>query len=224
VGKPALLDTGERLARLGGHGAVPQTRYRFAGFTDHHAGCCDGLSRQSFDISVPLSMVAFLAGAMAFVTIVLLTDVTPRQVLSGVDWFIILFFVGLFVVLQGVNDSGLLIEMRSVFPGFGESAVPTLGWLTVFSAFLSNLVSNMPAVMLLGEMIPLSSTDLWLALASSSTLAGNATLIGAAANIIVAEKAEGMGVEVSFWEFFVAGLPMALLTLLISFLLLVAIV
>jgi Na+/H+ antiporter NhaD/arsenite permease-like protein len=175
-------------------------------------------------ISVPLSMVAFLAGVMAFVIIVLLTDVTPRQVLSGVDWSIILFFVGLFVVLQGVSDSGLLMEMRSIFPGFGEGAVPTLGWLTVFSAFLSNLVSNVPAVMLLGEMIPLSSTDLWLALASSSTLAGNATLIGAAANIIVAEKAEGMGVEVSFWKFIVVGLPVALLTLLISFFLLVVIV
>ena len=88
--------------------------------------------------------------------------------------------------------------------------------MTGLSAFLSNLVSNVPAVMLLSEMIPISHADLWLALASSSTLAGNATILGAAANVIVAEKAEGMGVEVNFWKFNLVGFPIAMVTLFVS--------
>ena len=88
--------------------------------------------------------------------------------------------------------------------------------MTGLSAFLSNLVSNVPAVMLLSEMIPISHADLWLALASSSTLAGNATILGAAANVIVAEKAEGMGVEVNFWKFTLVGFPIAMVTLFVS--------
>jgi len=85
---------------------------------------------------------------------------------------------------------------------------------------LSNLVSNVPSVMLLSELIPISETELWIALASSSTLAGNATILGAAANIIVAEKAEGMGVEVNFWKFTLVGFPVAMATLFVSTLML----
>jgi Na+/H+ antiporter NhaD/arsenite permease-like protein len=181
-----------------------------------------GFSLSSF-IGISLSMVAFAAGVAAFLVLLLMTDVRSGEVLRKVDWSIILFFVGLFIVLQGVRDSGLLTEIQALFPGFGPGETSTLGSLTLFSAVLSNLVSNVPAVMLLGEMIPIQSTDLWLALASSSTLAGNATLLGAAANIIVAEKAESMGVEVSFMRFVKAGLPIAILTLLVSTLLLLVI-
>jgi len=73
-----------------------------------------------------------------------------------------------------------------------------------------------PAVMLLSEMIPVTNHELWLALAASSTLAGNATILGAAANVIVAEKAEGMGVEVNFWKFTLVGFPITLATLFVS--------
>ena len=140
--------------------------------------------------------------------------------LGGVDWSIILFFVGLFIVLRGVRDSGLLTELKDFFPGFEDGGVPRIEWLTALSALLSNLVSNVPAVMLLSELIPVSETDLWLALASSSTLAGNATILGAAANVIVAEKAEGMGVEVDFWRFTLVGFPIAMATLFVSTLML----
>ena len=125
-----------------------------------------GFSLSNF-IGVPLSMVAFIAGVAAFLTLLLLTDVRGREVLRGVDWSILLFFVGLFIVLQGVIDSGLLAEIQALFPGFGEGETPTLGTLTFFSAVLSNLVSNVPAVMLLGEMIPANDVGLWLALAAN---------------------------------------------------------
>lgn len=167
-------------------------------------------------IGVPLAVIAFLAGVAALFVLPLVSDLRSKEMLAGVDWSIILFFVGLFIVLQGVKDSGLLSEIRGLFPGFEEGGVPGLDWLAALSALLSNLVSNVPSVMLLSELIPLSQTELWYALASSSTLAGNATLLGAAANIIVAEKAEGMGVEVGFWRFALVGFPVAMVTLFVS--------
>jgi len=120
------------------------------------------------------------------------------------------------VVLQGVKDSNLLDEIADFFPGFGDGDTPTIAWLSALSALLSNLVSNVPAVLLLGEMIPVSDTELWLALASSSTLAGNATILGAAANVIVAERAETKGVVINWWKFTLVGFPIAMVTLFVS--------
>jgi len=171
-------------------------------------------------ISTPIALIAFLAGITALFVLPLLTDVKSKEMLNGVDWSIIMFFIGLFVLLEGVKDSGLLTDIGNAFPGFRQGEVPNIAWLTALSAFLSNLVSNVPAVLLLAELIPVSDTNLWIALASSSTLAGNATILGAAANIIVAEKAEGMGVEVNFWKFTLVGFPIAMLTLFISTLML----
>ena len=167
-------------------------------------------------VNAPIAVIAFLGGAAALFIVPVVTDVKAKDMLAGVDWSIILFFVGLFIVIEGVKSSLLLDEIKNLFPGFGAGDIPSLAWLTALSAFLSNLVSNVPAVMLLSEMIPLDKTDLWLALASSSTLAGNATILGAAANIIVAEKAEGMGVEVNFWKFTLVGFPIAMATLFVS--------
>ncbi|MDQ1372072.1 MAG: Anion transporter [Candidatus Thermoplasmatota archaeon] len=171
-------------------------------------------------IEAPIAIVAFIGGVVALFVIPLVSKVRAKDMLGGVDWSIILFFVGLFIVLRGVRDSGLLTELKDFFPGFEDGGVPRIEWLTALSALLSNLVSNVPAVMLLSELIPVSETDLWLALASSSTLAGNATILGAAANVIVAEKAEGMGVEVDFWKFTLVGFPIAMATLFVSTLML----
>jgi Na+/H+ antiporter NhaD/arsenite permease-like protein len=171
-------------------------------------------------VNAPIAVIAFLGGAAALFIVPIVTDVKAKDMLAGVDWSIILFFVGLFIVIEGVKSSLLLDEIKNLFPGFGAGDIPSLAWLTALSAFLSNLVSNVPAVMLLSEMIPLHQTDLWLALASSSTLAGNATILGAAANVIVAEKAEGMGVEVNFWKFTLVGFPIAMATLFVSTLML----
>ena len=167
-------------------------------------------------LGTPIAVIAFIGGVTALFVVPLITDVKAKEMLAGVDWSIILFFVGLFIVIEGVKDSTLLDEIRNGFPGFHDGSIPSLEWLTALSAFMSNLVSNVPAVMLLSEMIPISQTDLWLALAASSTLAGNATILGAAANVIVAEKAEGMGVQINFWKFTLVGFPIAMATLFVS--------
>jgi Na+/H+ antiporter NhaD/arsenite permease-like protein len=167
-------------------------------------------------LGTPIAVIAFLGGVTALFVVPLITDVKAKEMVAGVDWSIILFFVGLFIVIEGVKDSTLLDEIRGGFPGFHDGSVPSLAWLSALSAFMSNLVSNVPAVMLLSEMIPVSHSDLWIALAASSTLAGNATILGAAANVIVAEKAEGMGVQINFWKFTLVGFPIAMATLFVS--------
>jgi Na+/H+ antiporter NhaD/arsenite permease-like protein len=171
-------------------------------------------------LGIPIAVSAFLAGVLALFIVPIVTDVRANDMLKGVDWTIILFFVGLFVVLQGVKDSNLLSEIADFFPGFGDGGTPTIAWLSALSALLSNLVSNVPAVLLLGEMIPVSDTELWLALASSSTLAGNATILGAAANVIVAERAETKGIVINWWKFTLVGFPIAMVTLFVSTLML----
>jgi len=172
-------------------------------------------------LGASIAVIALVGGVLALFVAPLLSDVKSKDMLSGVDWSIILFFVGLFIVIQGVRDSSLLNDVKNFFPGFGDGHQPTISWLTALSALLSNLVSNVPAVLLLGALIPVNQSQLWIALASSSTLAGNATILGAAANVIVAEKAERNGVEISFWRFALVGFPIAMITLFVSTLMLI---
>jgi Na+/H+ antiporter NhaD/arsenite permease-like protein len=89
--------------------------------------------------------------------------------------------------------------------------------LSLVSAVLSNLVSNVPAVLLFKPIIPVMSApaqgSAWLALAMSSTLAGNLTVMGSVANLIVVENARQEGVTISFWEYCQAGIPITMVTL-----------
>ena len=88
---------------------------------------------------------------------------------------------------------------------------------------LSNLVSNVPAVLLLKTVIPTfgEPTRAWLVLAMASTLAGNLTIMGSVANLIVVEQARGAGIRIGFVEYSRVGVPVTLLTLLVGWLLLI---
>src|SRR5690606_15408670 len=92
----------------------------------------------------------------------------------------------------------------------------TMHGLTAIATLLSNLISNVPAVMLLSRFVPeLPSPDTaWLTLAMSSTLAGNLTLLGSIANLIVLEGARRRGVTITFGQYLRIGLPVTLLSLL----------
>ena len=169
-------------------------------------------------IDLPLAMVAVIGGAFVLMFLPFFNrSVQAVEVLRKVDWTLLLFFVGLFVVLKGVETSGLLAAMMSTFQASSGSGLTSIPGLTAFSAILSNLISNVPAVMLLSPFVAsVGSNNLWLALVTSSTLAGNATILGAAANVIVVETGNKMGVEVTLWQFMKAGLPITIITLLIS--------
>lgn len=167
---------------------------------------------------VPLAAVAFTGGALALFMLPLANKKTnSKAILKGVDWTLLLFFIGLFIVLKGVAVSGLLQGMEDAFQSASNGGLSTVPGLSLFTALLSNLISNVPAVILLAPFVAsIGETVLWLALASSSTLAGNATILGAAANVIVAENGEKLGVQMPFWRFLKAGLPITIVTLVIS--------
>ncbi len=172
-----------------------------------------------FAVSGPLGIMicvpALIAGAIA-IAVILSKDVKRgKWVLHRIDWSILLFFVGLFVLMKGVQASGLLGSIADLVPGFGTGETPTLMATAGLSAIVSNLVSNVPAVMLLSGMIP--QTDaFWYTLAASSTLAGNATLLGSACNIIVAEKAAAKGIKIDFWKFMAIGIPITVVTIVLE--------
>src|SRR2546428_8610179 len=89
----------------------------------------------------------------------------------------------MFIVLEGVRVSGLSAAIQGGFTASVGGRSGGLAWLVGLSALLSNLISNVPAVLLLAEVVPHGSTQLWLALAASSTLAGNATILRAACTV-----------------------------------------
>jgi len=167
-------------------------------------------------LGIPTSVIAMTAGLLSLAVVM---SKSPRKaiwVAKKVDWRILIFFIGLFVLMGAVESSGLLDRIASLFPGFGAGETPSIMGVAAFSAVLSNLVSNVPGVMLIGNMIPAGNMSLWFTLAVCSTLAGNATLIGSAANVIVSERSEDEGIHFSFWRFMLIGLPVAVVTLLIA--------
>jgi Na+/H+ antiporter NhaD/arsenite permease-like protein len=146
--------------------------------------------------------------------LILLGSNRPRRALQHVDWPLLLIFSGLFIVMRGVEKAGLVEQLISQAGGWfaARSALISISWVTLI---VSNLISNVPAVLLLSPLIAAAGggTTAWLALAMASTLAGNLTLIGSAANLIVLEGAEREGVHLGFFEYLKVGLPLTLLTI-----------
>ncbi len=161
--------------------------------------------------------------AMALASIVILAGSRkPLRALQQVDWTLLFLFAGLFVVMRGVEEAGLtaLIFQRTRFL-LDEASLTAAAGLSAVIAALSNLVSNVPAVMLY---IPLlkaraAGDTVWLLLAMASTLAGNLTVIGSVANLIVLETTKD-DVRISFLEYFRTGLPVTLLTIVAGVLIL----
>jgi len=136
-----------------------------------------------------------------------------RETLALVDWQLLLLFLGLFVVNKEVAAAGFLDDLHRGLLAWGID-LSRPAWLYAVTAALSNVVSNVPAVMLLlpGHDSPGQAT----LLAVSSTLAGNLLLPGSIANLIVAGQAEGLGVRLGFWEHARVGVPAALVGLAAS--------
>jgi Na+/H+ antiporter NhaD/arsenite permease-like protein len=171
----------------------------------------------AFLAGVPIALVAIAAAACALLT----RRVRPEKVYREINWELLVLFTGLFVVIGGVERSGLAEQIVA----FADAA--TLQRPAVFiavTAALSNLVSNVPAVLLLKPLIPsfAEPTRAWFLLAMGSTLAGNLTLVGSVANLIVAEHARHGRVPIGFLEYSRVGVPLTILTLLLGWLLLSA--
>jgi Na+/H+ antiporter NhaD/arsenite permease-like protein len=169
-------------------------------------------------IVIAMVIVGFLAGAPPAImaasgaAVMLITrSREPRLVYDEVDWGLLVFFVGLFIIVGGAEKAGLTEHMLR-YTVHWNLHHPTVFTLVV--AVLSNVISNVPAVMLLKSVVPgfANPHGGWLVLAMASTLAGNLTITGSVANIIVAERAKDVA-PISFREYFQVGLPITVVTL-----------
>ncbi|HEU0022310.1 MAG TPA: anion transporter [Dehalococcoidia bacterium] len=164
-------------------------------------------------VEVPLVALAGAALVLA------LSGRSPGELFIRVDWVLLLFFAGLFVVIGGAVGTGLLDQVIDAAPVTGDFLGVVM--LHGLSLGLSQLISNVPYTVLITPVLQAQHSDLlWLSLASAATLAGNLTLIGAVSNLIVAEGAAQEGVRITFGEFFNLGLPVTALSMGVSLLVL----
>ncbi|MCC6235163.1 MAG: anion transporter [Verrucomicrobiales bacterium] len=141
-----------------------------------------------------------------------------HEVLKLVDWHLLLFFAALFVVVEGFNGTGYPDALyRSVRGVFGETAPAQALNLAWFSVLGSNVFSNVPFVLVAGKWIPEFSDPvlMWKVMGLATTFAGNLTLLGSVANLIVVESARGH-CEIGFWDYARFGIPVTLLTLAVG--------
>jgi Na+/H+ antiporter NhaD/arsenite permease-like protein len=132
-----------------------------------------------------------------------------RQVLGLVDWELLVLFAGLFVVSHTLQQTGFTADMLVRLAGSGLNLAHP-AWLSAVTVFLSNLVSNVPAVMLLLPMAHERNMGPLLALVS--TFSGNLLVVGSIANLIVLDAAARQGIRIGWWQHARTGMPLALLT------------
>jgi Na+/H+ antiporter NhaD/arsenite permease-like protein len=170
----------------------------------------------AFLVGVPTALVAIAGAASCLLT----RRVKPDKVYREINWSLLVLFVGLFVLTGALETSGVTEELGrwAAQLGLHRPAV-----LTIVATVVSNLVSNVPAVLLFKPLVPTLGEPerAWLILGMATTLAGNLTLIGSVANLIVVEAARSAGVEISFLEYLRVGVPLTIVTLAIGCLVLI---
>jgi Na+/H+ antiporter NhaD/arsenite permease-like protein len=160
-------------------------------------------------LSIPL--VALTGAAL----ILLLGKAKPSEIIHQVDWVLLLFFASLFIVVAAVEKTGVLDSILS--KGVLTADFKGVSFLHGLSLILAQVLSNVPYVILMVPFLKTAGSELlWLALAASSTLSGNATIIGAMANLIVIETAGRQGVRIGFRTFFASGILVTALRLGLS--------
>ena len=159
-----------------------------------------------FLVGWPPALVAAI-GAAALLTS---RNIDPKQLYGEVDWGLLLFFASLFVILAGAEAAGITQQLLAVA---GHIYLRNSLIFAGLVSLLSNIVSNVPAVMLLRPIISKFQDQhtAWLLLSMASTLAGNITITGSVANIVVVEKARP-DVHISFTQYLRIGVPVTVLT------------
>ncbi|MBW7874729.1 MAG: anion transporter [Candidatus Cloacimonetes bacterium] len=142
-----------------------------------------------------------------------------KELVGLVDWHLLSLFCGLFWIQAAIVEAGILQSAMDSLLKLGLD-MQNLYILNTVSIVLSNIVSNVPAVMLLIPSLPEATQNsvAWYSLAVSSTLAGNLILIGSIANLIVVEQAKNLGITISFYDHAKVGIPTTLLTIFVFFL------
>jgi Na+/H+ antiporter NhaD/arsenite permease-like protein len=159
----------------------------------------------------PVAKVAIVGGALLLFT----RRVNPKKVYVDIDWPLLVMFAGLFIVVAGLDKAVLDADTIARLGRIDLGNVPVLAAIT---AVLSNLVSNVPAVLVLRPFVErlADPQHAWQVVAMASTLAGNFTIVGSVANLIVVERARARGVEIGFWHYFRVGAPLTILSIVLG--------
>lgn len=156
--------------------------------------------------------------------LLILTREDPEEILHTVEWSTLFFFIGLFILVGGLEKVGIIESMAR------EAVALTNGNLTAttilvlwFSAIASAFVDNIPFVATfiplikeIGTISHMSIAPLWWALALGACLGGNGTIVGASANVIVIGMSERQGYPISFWRYMKVAFPLMLISIAIS--------
>ena len=157
------------------------------------------------------ALAALLAASVLLVT----RRLAPSRVFQGIDWTLPVFFCGLFVITGAARSTHVFQYLETVLlPLFARNELYQAGIISVFSQF----ISNVPTVMLLSPiMVTVADPELaWTLLAAVSTMAGNLTILGSVANLLVAEAAKSQGMEIGFMDFLKAGFFSSIISIVLT--------
>ncbi len=156
---------------------------------------------------------------------ILISPAGPGELVEDVEWETLLFFIGLFILVGALVEVGALDQLaQAMANATGSEVVPTLMMVLVGSAVVSAIVDNIPYVTAMAPVVesliqsnPALGQDgaLWWALALGADFGGNATLVGASANVVVVGIAARNALPISFWQWMKYGLPTAAVSILI---------
>jgi Na+/H+ antiporter NhaD/arsenite permease-like protein len=154
------------------------------------------------------ALVAIVAGAVLLLT----RRIKSEKIYAEIDWTLLLMFAGLFIVVAGLERSVLSPEVIAAVARLHLANTAILSGVT---ALLSNIVSNVPAILVLKPFLAQlqDQQQAWLTAAMASTLAGNFAIVGSVANLIVVQRARAQNVVIGFWEYSRVGVPLTLLTI-----------
>ncbi len=179
-------------------------------FFHHHIGLEPG--------TVALTMASVL---------LLWTKLNPEKVFERVEWGTLMFFVGLFMVIGGLEVSGVFEDMATFVAKMVTEPLSGIWIIGGLSAFISGIVDNIPFTMAMSYVlldltkeVHFNVEPLWWALALGACLGGNLTIIGASANVVAAGLVEKEGYKITFIDFLKMGTPVAFVTVIIALLLL----
>jgi Na+/H+ antiporter NhaD/arsenite permease-like protein len=169
-----------------------------------------GLMIVFFFIGWPIAKVAIVAGALLLIT----RRVKPEKIYHEIDFSLLVLFTGLFIVIAGIEKTTLPSDALALVSGYGLDRPAVLSSVV---AVLSNVASNVPAVLLFKPLVPhlTDPNHAWLILAMASTLAGNLTVLGSVANLIVVQRSKRYA-SISFLEYFKVGLPLTIVTIVVG--------
>ena len=171
------------------------------------------------------SATVALSGACLLMLISIATkEAEVAKVLSNIEWLAIFFFAGLFVLVGGLVETGVIKLMAEKVLAFtaGDltSTTMLILWLSaIASAFVDNIpfvATLIPMIKDMGAMGMTNLEPLWWALSLGACLGGNGTLIGASANVVVASMAAMHGEKISFGKYFMIAFPLMIISIIIS--------